>query len=177
MTDSSSSESSLISESDYLDFEASMEGENNERSIELLGKSGSDDFNRQKHYEPKIERKSQKRIKNPCPAAASIKIATNSECIMLINKVSENQLLIKYKSAQVRKIKCADSWIPRERSVFVLHAWTFRSLGFTDREDLSIYTRRGTLDRLTFESSFSHYIRFNAFVSVLGFLLLNLEKD
>ena len=52
--------------------------------MSLLGKSGTDDFNRRKHFEPKIDRKSQKRINTPCPAAAS------------------------YRSAQVKKIKRAD---------------------------------------------------------------------
>ena len=37
MADSSSSESSSISESDYSDFEASMEGEHNERVYEPVG--------------------------------------------------------------------------------------------------------------------------------------------
>ena len=37
MTDSSSSESNFLLESDYLDFEASMGGENNERVYELVG--------------------------------------------------------------------------------------------------------------------------------------------
>ena len=34
---SSSNKSSLISESDYSDFEASMDGENNERVMSFLG--------------------------------------------------------------------------------------------------------------------------------------------
>ena len=48
---------------------------------------GDGDLNRRKHYQPKIERKSQKTIKFPFPAVASIKKATNCECITLINKV------------------------------------------------------------------------------------------
>ena len=46
MADSRSSESSFISRSDYLDFEASMEGEHNEKVHELLLKSGPCDLNR-----------------------------------------------------------------------------------------------------------------------------------
>ena len=60
--------------------------------ISLLGKSGPGDLNSQD--ELKIERESQKRIKSPCAAAASMKKATNGECITLVNKVSENQSLI-----------------------------------------------------------------------------------
>lgn len=37
MADSSASESSSTSGSDFSDFEASMEGENNERALELVG--------------------------------------------------------------------------------------------------------------------------------------------
>ena len=84
MADNSSSESSLISVSDYLDFETSIENENNETADELVRWWW---FEPPKHYQPKIERKSQKTIKFPFPAVASIKKATNCECITLINKV------------------------------------------------------------------------------------------
>ena len=60
MAYSSLIESSSISGSDNSDFEASMEGEGNERFMNLLVKSGPRDLNRQD--EPKIERESQKRI-------------------------------------------------------------------------------------------------------------------
>ena len=53
----------------------------------LMSLLGNGDLNRRKHYQPKIECKSQKTIKSPFPAAASIKKATNCECITLINKV------------------------------------------------------------------------------------------
>ena len=59
----------------------------------------------------------------------------------------------------------------------MLHACTFRGSGFTDCENMSIYTCGGALDGFIFESSFQHYTRFNVFVTVLSFLLLNLAKD
>ena len=62
---SSSNKSSLISESDYSDFEASMDGENNERVMSFLGESGPGCLNRQD--EPKIERESLKRMKKFVP--------------------------------------------------------------------------------------------------------------
>ena len=39
----------------------------------------------------------------PVHRAASIKKATNDECITLVNEVSEDQSLIKYRSDQVKK--------------------------------------------------------------------------
>ena len=39
----------------------------------------------------------------PVHRAASIKKATNGECITLVNEVSEDQSLIKYRSDQVKK--------------------------------------------------------------------------
>ena len=47
MADSSSSESSSISGSDYSDFEASMEVQHNERFMNLLVKLGPGNLNRQ----------------------------------------------------------------------------------------------------------------------------------
>ena len=67
----------------------------------------------------------------PVHRAASIKKATNGECITLVNEVYEDQSLFKYRSDQVKKTKWADSWIPRKLRVFVLLAHTFRSFGFT----------------------------------------------
>ena len=61
----------------------------------LLLKSDPDDFNRQE--EMKVERASQKRIKSPYSVAASIKKATNGECITLVNIVSENQSRLDYR--------------------------------------------------------------------------------
>ena len=58
----------------------------------LLVKSGPGDLNRQEKM--KIERTGQKRIKRPYAAAASIKKATNSDCIILVNIVSENLRLV-----------------------------------------------------------------------------------
>ena len=69
--------------------------------MSLLLKSSPGDLNRQN--EPKIERESQRRIKSLCAVAASIKKATNGECITLVNKVFANQSLIEYRSDQVKK--------------------------------------------------------------------------
>ena len=110
MADNSSSESSSMSRLDNSDFEASMEDEDNERVYEPVGEIRPWDLNRQD--EPKIERESQKRIMRPCAAAASIKIARIVSAFTLVNKESENQSLIKCRSDQVKKTKCADSWIP-----------------------------------------------------------------
>ena len=92
---SSSNKSNLISESDYSDFEASMDGENNERVMSFLGESGPGCLNRQD--EPKIERESLKRMKNSCLRGRlnqESDDATNGGCITLVNKASENQSLI-----------------------------------------------------------------------------------
>ena len=48
-------------------------------------------------------------ITDPCNAAASIKKARMVSAFTLVNKFSENQSLIKYRSDQVKKTKCADS--------------------------------------------------------------------
>ena len=61
--------------------------------MRLLVKSGHGDLNLQD--EPKINCESHMSIKSPCTAGASIKKATNGECITLVNKVSENQSLLK----------------------------------------------------------------------------------
>ena len=61
--------------------------------MRLLVKSGHGDLNNQD--EPKINCESHMSIKSPCTAAASIKKATNGECITLVNKISENQSLLK----------------------------------------------------------------------------------
>ena len=74
--------------------------------MNLLVKSGCRDFHSQD--EPRRERESQKRIW-PCAAAASIKKARMVSAFTLVNKVSENDSLIKYRSDQVKKTNCADS--------------------------------------------------------------------
>ena len=61
----------------------------------------------------------------------------------LVNKFSENQSLVKYRSDQVKKTKCADSWIPWERSVFMLHARTFQTVSLT--ENINIHACGGEL--------------------------------
>ena len=45
--------------------------------------------------------------RNPCAAAASIKNARMVGAFTIINKVSENQSLIKCRSDQVKKNKCS----------------------------------------------------------------------
>ena len=45
----------------------------------------------------------------PCAAAASIKKARMVSAFTLVNKVSENDSLIKYRSDQEKKTNCADS--------------------------------------------------------------------
>ena len=74
--------------------------------MNLLVKSGPRGLNRLD--EPKIEHGSQMRIMSPC-AAASIKKARMVIAFTLVNKFSENQSLVKYRSDQVKKTKCADS--------------------------------------------------------------------
>ena len=90
--------------------------------INLMVKSGPCDLNRQD--EPRIEPESQKRIMSPCAAAASIKKARMVSTFTLVNKVSENQTLIKFRNDQVKKTECADSWITWVRTVLMLHART-----------------------------------------------------
>ena len=58
-------------------------------------KSGPGDLNPQK--EMKIERTGQRSINSPYVAAASIKKATNGECITLVNIVSQNQSVLDYR--------------------------------------------------------------------------------
>ena len=91
ISDIISSESSSISGSEYSDFEASMEGEHNERFMNLLVKSGPRDFNRQD--EPKTERESQKRITGPRAAAASIKKARLVSAFTLVKYLKISRLL------------------------------------------------------------------------------------
>ena len=75
--------------------------------MSLFGKSGTGALKHQD--EPKIEYKSQKRIKSPYIAAVLMRKEKNGECITLVNKVPENQSLIEYSNNQVKKTKCADS--------------------------------------------------------------------
>ena len=93
--DSSASESSWSSGSNFSDFETSMEGESMKGLWSLLVKSDPGDFNRQE--EMKVERASQKRIKSPYSVAVSRKKATNGECITLVNIVSENPSRLDYR--------------------------------------------------------------------------------
>ena len=75
--------------------------------MNLSVKSDPRDFNPQD--EPEIECDIQERIIDPCNAAASIKKARMVSAFTLLNKVSENQSLVEYRSDQVKKTKCADS--------------------------------------------------------------------
>ena len=68
-----------------------MEGEHNERFMNLLVKSGPRDFNRQD--EPKTERESQKRITGPRAAAASIKKARLVSAFTLVKYLKISRLL------------------------------------------------------------------------------------
>ena len=63
MADSTATESSSNSGSDFSDFEASIEDKNNERALEPVGESGPGDLNRQE--EMKIERAKKQRIRSP----------------------------------------------------------------------------------------------------------------
>ena len=75
--------------------------------MSLFGRPGPGALKRQD--EPKIEYKSQKRIRSPYTAAVLMRKQKNGECITLVNKVPENQSLIEYSNNQVKKTKCADS--------------------------------------------------------------------
>ena len=75
--------------------------------INLLVKSGPRDLNRQN--ENKIVCESQKRIMSVCAVAASIKKARMVSRFTLVNRVSENQSLLKCRIDQEKKTKCADS--------------------------------------------------------------------
>ena len=55
------------------------------------------------------ERESQRRIKSACAAAASTKKAIMVSAFTIVNKVSENQLLIECRCDQVKNAKCAYS--------------------------------------------------------------------
>ena len=125
MADSSSTESSSTSGSDYSDFEAFIEGEDNERIYEPIGEIRPWRFEPPRRTE--IQGESWKRIKSPCAAAASIRKATNGEYNTFLNLVSENQSLIKYRSDQVNKKQMCRLLSSLEAKWFMLHAGTFRS--------------------------------------------------
>ena len=87
--DSSSSESSSISGSEYSDSEASIDGEHiNKRVYESVGEIRPSRF--QPSGRTSTEREIQKRIMGPRAAAASIKKARLVSAFTLVNKVSEN---------------------------------------------------------------------------------------
>ena len=83
MADSTATESSSNSGSDFSDFEASIEDKNNERALEPVGEI------RPWRFEPPGRNENQE--------PASIKKATNGECIILVNSVSENQSRLDYR--------------------------------------------------------------------------------
>ena len=76
--------------------------------MNLFLESGLGYLNRQDERNLK-QRESQKSIKSPCTAAASIKKPRIVSAFTIVSKVSENQSLIKFRSDQVKKTKCADS--------------------------------------------------------------------
>ena len=87
-------------------------------------------MNRQE--EPKRERKSLMRIKSLCAAAALIKKATDGECITLVDKVSENWSLIKYRSDQVKE-KLSEQTLEFHRSeVFLCYTHATSEAYFSD---------------------------------------------
>ena len=59
----------------------------------------------------------------------------------------------------------------------MLHVRTFQGFFCTDCENINIHACGGALDAFIFESNFPHHTRFNAFVSVLSFLVLNLKNS
>ena len=91
MAGSTASENSSNSGSDFSDFEASIEDENNERALEPVGEI------RPWRFEPpgRNENRSREEVEDQEPA--SIKKETNGECITLVNSVSENQSRLAYR--------------------------------------------------------------------------------
>ena len=91
MADSTASDSSLNTGSDFSDFEASIEDKNNERSLEPVGEI------RPWRFEPPGRNENRAREEAEDQELASIKKATNGECITLVNSVSENQSRLDYR--------------------------------------------------------------------------------
>ena len=91
MADSTASESSSNSGSDFSDFEASIEDKNNERALEPVGEI------RPWRFEPPGRNENRAREEAEDQEPASIKKATNGECIILVNSVSENQSRLDYR--------------------------------------------------------------------------------
>ena len=91
MADNTASESSSNSGSDFSDFEASIEDGNNERALE------PDDQIRPLRFEPPGRNENRAREEAKDQEPASIKKATNGECITLVNIVSENQSRLDYR--------------------------------------------------------------------------------
>ena len=106
---------------------------------------------------------------------ASIKKATNGECITLVNKVSENQSLINRLSGKENQM----CWLLNSigAKCFCATRAHLPKLFCTDCENINIHACGGALDAYIFESNFPHHTRFNAFVSVLSFLVLNLKNS
>ena len=91
MAVSSASESSSNSGSDFSDFEASLEDEDNERALEPVGEI------RPWRFELPGRSKNRAREEAEAQEPFSIKKATNGECITLVNIVSDNQSRLDYR--------------------------------------------------------------------------------
>ena len=61
--------------------------------------------------------------------------------LRLLQKYLKISRLLKFRSDEIEKTKCADSWIPWERSVFMLHAQAKVSL----TENINTHAFRGEL--------------------------------
>ena len=124
----------------------------------LLVKSGHGDF---EEYQELVRR------------AASIKEGTNGECVtletmylnqLLINRLSgkENQICRLFNSIGAKYFCATRTHLPK--------------FFCTDCENINIHACGGALDAFIFQSTFPRHARFNAFVSVLSFLLFNLTN-
>ena len=85
MADSTARESSSNTGSDFSDFETSIADRNNERALEPV------DEIRPWRFEPPGRNENRVREEAEDQEPVSIKKATNGECIILVNSVSENQ--------------------------------------------------------------------------------------
>ena len=91
MTDGSAGESSSNSGSEFQDFEASIEDENNERALEPVGEI------RPWRFEPPGRNENRACEEAEDQELTAMEKATNGECITLVNIVSENQSRLDYR--------------------------------------------------------------------------------
>ena len=135
MADSSSTESSSTSGSDYSDFEAFIEGEDNERVYDPISEIRPWRFEPPgwtEEYRVRVGRESRARVPWLPQSGKWRMVSTIREYNTFLNIVSENQSLIKYRSDQVNQNQMCRLLSSLEAKWFMLHAGTFRSLGFTD---------------------------------------------